>query len=426
MNINMTLLCDVCDSQIDCRFGMSNREVQPLSFACPVCKSIICVTFGGSSGGIVGASEYLSEQRGRFDGSNPFVDLHLDFPVWFGEYVAGNTPFMIASQKIRESCGDYVQARELMAYHNFRLNRLNALHDKQIDIRNVIKLYRGSNKKLFLKKASQLLGADMGRSLAPEDINAALYMVLTNIYTPFVHFDEAADLSKFFCDFVVGMANNRNPSFNFFINHLKETGFLHSLQRDCLNIYPQIFKAELPLRPALFLDLIKGYERSKIAARVSVDEFGSYKDLYKDIAEVFGRQLVLVAGLNNVFHREDHNSFLKPQDGNPLSSLDAFANKVLSDRFKYLDECWYEIDRSTVDTSVRNAIAHSTAHYDEVRQIITYYPEKEGIRQEKGETMFFLDFMYMILKLFREMHYLHHLIKAIFYYDYLILESKAQ
>lgn len=425
MNINMTLLCDVCDKQIDCRFGMSNREVQPLSFACPVCKSIICVTFGGKSGGIVGASEYLSEQRGLFDGSNPFVDLHLDFPVWFGEYIAGDTPFIIASQKIRESCGDYQQAMGLMAYHNVRLNHLNSLHDKQIDIRNVIKLYRGTNKKLFLKKASQLLGANLGRSLAPEDINAALYKVLTYVYTPFVHAEEVADLSKFFGDFIIGMANNRRLSFDTFINHLKESGFLHSLQRDCLNIYPQIFKAELPLRPALFLDIINGYERSKIAARVSADEFGCYKDLYKDIAEVFGRQLILVTGLNNVFHRENHNSFLKPQHGQPLSSLDAFANKTLNDRFKYLDECWYDIDKEMVDTNVRNAIAHSTAHYDEVSQVITYYPEKEGIRQEKSETMFFLDFMYMILKLFREMHYLHHLIKAIFYYDYLILEKKT-
>ncbi|MEQ1630352.1 MAG: hypothetical protein ABL873_07565, partial [Gallionella sp.] len=185
-------------------------------------------------------------------------------------------------------------------------------------------------------------------------------------------------------------------------------------------LYPEIYDAELPLRPALFLDFVDGYERNKIAARVSAHDFKTYKDIYKDAAEILGRQLILVAGINNIILRDGHDNFAKSKDGSALSSLDKFADKPLSDKFKYLDDCWYIFERAVVDTNVRNAIAHFTAEYDEVTQVITYFPEKEGIRQERGETMFFLDFMRMLLIVFREVHYLHHVIKSLFYYEYLI------
>ena len=43
-------------------------------------------------------------QRRMFsDDMNPFVDLHLDFPVRFGKYVMGNTPYMMASQELEEA-----------------------------------------------------------------------------------------------------------------------------------------------------------------------------------------------------------------------------------------------------------------------------------------------------------------------------------
>lgn len=43
--------------------------------------------------------------------------------------------------------------------------------------------------------------------------------------------------------------------------------------------------------------------------RVSTADFDLCNNYYKDLAEVFARQLTLVAGLNNLLKRADHNEF---------------------------------------------------------------------------------------------------------------------
>lgn len=423
MNYNMTLTCNVCKLDTNCRVGLSNREIQPLSFACPHCAALIHITLELGKGLELSGAEQLAEKKGTFFGSsNPFRDLHLDFPVWLNDYVPGMTPFMVAMMKInRESHDD---KHQLIALHAQRLHQLNHLHQKSQQIRTILKLYNGHNKQLFKEQVEKFLNADLGPSLKPQDINAALYLFVSFVIKPFVHHDEVIELVNGFTQLVFDLSQRRGEAFNAFMKHMMETKFLHSIQKDCLDLYPEIYEAELPLRPALFLDLVEGYEQNKVAIRVSNQEFKTYKDIYKDVTEVFGRQLILIAAINNIIHRDGHDNFAKPADGKALSSLDKFADKTLSDKFKYLDDCWYEIDNGIVNTSIRNAIAHFTAEYDEVSQIITYFPEKEGVRQEKGETMFFLDFMRMLLLLFREVHCLHHLIKALFYYEYLIRNKK--
>lgn len=429
MNTNMTLTCDTCAHDIDCRIGYSNRDIQPLNFACPHCGTLICITLDITDAPLSdfefsGANPHDDKQYGKFDGRNPFVDLHLDFPVWFGDYQMGMTPYMVAIQKIKTSGTDANECFMLMQYHNDRINQLNFFRTKASEVRSILKLYSGKNKQVFKKRVEQFIDKELNPSLEPQDINAALYTFVSFVFLPFVHFQSVSQFVEDFGEVMLNLANAHGPTFDAFIDHIIETSFLKNLQKDCLDLYPEIYGAELPLRPALFLDLIDGYERNKIAARVSVDDFTTYKDLYKDLAEVFGRQLILIAGINNIIRRDGHNNFAKPADGPALSSLDKFADKTLSDKFKYLDDCWYEFDQRIVDTKARNAIAHYTAEYDEVSQIITYFPEKEGVRQEQPQTMYFLDFMYMLLQLFRDIHYVHHIIKGLFYYEYLIRGPK--
>lgn len=425
MNFTMTLTCKTCDQDIDCRVGMSNRSIQPLSFACPHCSALIYLTLTAGKGFVYeGVKQDNQKQYGLFDGRNPFVDLHLDFPVRFGQYTPGLTPFIVAMNMISGDDEQGVEKIALYQFHNTRLNQLNHFHEKAQEIRTILRLYSGKNKQLFKKRVGQFLNVELGVSLKPEDVNAALYLFVSHVFLPFVHHPSVKSLVEDFTALTINLAERHEQAFNTFVDYLMDTNFLHTVQKDCLDLYPEIYDAELALRPALFLDFVKDYERNKVAARVSNRDFKAYKDLYKDIAEVFGRQLVLVAAINNIIHRDGYNNFAKPEHGNALSSIDKFADKTLSDKFKYLDNCWYKLDSTVVDTSVRNSIAHFTAEYDEISQIITFYPEKEGVRQEKGETMFFMDFMRMILMLFREVHYIHHVIKSLFYYEYLIRSKR--
>ncbi len=327
----------------------------------------------------------------------------------------GNTPFMAAMKELEVAAnGEHEMAMAMIQFHAERLNQLNHFHDRADEVRTVIRLYLGKNKQLFKKRVSQFLDTDESPSLEPQDVNVSLYSFISFVFLPFVNFEGIKALVEGFSDLTVSL---HSKSFSNFVGGLIDSGFLINLQRDCLKLYPEIYDAEMPLRAALYLDLVKKEEGTRTAARVSTKDFMSYKDLYKDIVEVLGRQLILVAGINNVIHRKDHNQF-KAIDGGALSSLEKFAAKTLSDKFKYLDDCWYAIDKRVVDAGVRNSIAHNNVQYDEISQVITYFPNGGGIEQRSGETMHFLDFMRLILVLFREMHDLHHLIKCLFYYEY--------
>jgi hypothetical protein len=78
-----------------------------------------------------------------------------------------------------------------------------------------------------------------------------------------------------------------------------------------------------------------------------------------------------------------------------------------------------------MDNQLRNSIAHYKAEYNVITQVITYFPRKEGIKQEKEETIYFMDFMRKTLLSYREMHSMHQLIKCLFNYYYIMYQEKA-
>src|SRR3546814_1192966 len=103
-------------------------------------------------------------------------------------------------------------------------------------------------------------------------------------------------------------------------------------------------------------------------------------------------------GINNLINRGDYNTFAATKDGPGLSSLDKFAEKTLTEKFKYLDDCWFNFGRDAVNAGIRNAIAHHITEYDEGSQLIRYFPDKDGIRKDKAQTMTFLEFVRLILQ----------------------------
>lgn len=234
------------------------------------------------------------------------------------------------------------------------------------------------------------------------------------------------DVVRLFMNMLGGLWRQDARATEAFLREIIDTGFLKKLQLDCLEIYPRILAAELPMRPALFLDYDTEFQEQPVPMRISIDEFETYKDLYKDICEIVARQLVLVAGLNNLRHRGDHNAF-KPGIGQTRSgkdrtpaSLHAFADVNFGDKLTFIDEPWYGFDDEAADNQMRNAIAHYKTDYDEITQTITYFPRKEGLKEEKSERTSFLEFMRRVLIAYREMHSLHHLVKCLFFHEYLI------
>lgn len=381
-----------------------------MRFACPSCGESIGVniTFGKKIK-VLGADDM--DFRGPFDGSCPFVDLHIDFPVSFEKYEMGNTPFMRAVGRI---------GHENFSFHAMRLNALNALYPMTDELERIFRLY-SKNHKLFTTLCKSRFGEEV-ESSNQEDIDAALYRVIAKAFFPFSMPHDSGEAVDKYLSVTKKLWSNNRKEFDLFIKELDESNFLANIRTDCLEIYPRILRAELALRPALFLDFDSELKVGKIAFRVSVDDFQMHKDLYKDISEVMSRQLVLVAGINNLIHRGDHNLFGDHGKNTPIS-LNKFADVPYGNKLEYLDSSWYVIDDGVADNQLRNSIAHYKAEYDEIEQVITYFPRKEGIKQEKAETISFLSFMRKLLVSYREMHRMHHLIKCLSYYRLLMYRA---
>ncbi|MFN4167423.1 MAG: hypothetical protein ACK4HD_03890, partial [Pannonibacter phragmitetus] len=139
------------------------------------------------------------------------------------------------------------------------------------------------------------------------------------------------------------------------------------------------------------------------------------------------RQLVLVAGINNILKRGDHNAFAerKTKAGKNLAprSLQDYTDVSLGNKLLDLDDPWIQIDPAAVDHELRNAIAHNKIDYDEISQAITYYPKLEGMERETERKIQLLDYMRRMLIIFRQVHRLHHLVKCLNYA--LLLEPMA-
>jgi hypothetical protein len=422
---------------------MSNRDVQPLKFSCKGCGSLISLDFDvrgadsldnraveailagkgprdvrlnqGVSHRVRGATEVAIE-RG-FDPALDFVDLHLDFPVVFGEYVMGFTPFMQASQRA---------GAEATQFHRLRLGLINDHYKKYPQVTKLIAMFSKGFYGPFREAARKRFKVET-KSNNLEDINATLYTVISRHVLPFTLPDDSQQLVRGYSRLVMSLAQSNRPSLVAFLQELVDTGFLASLQRDCLKIYGPILDAELPLRPALFLDLDPSYAEGKTAMRVSSQDFDEYREVYKDMAEVLSRQLVLVAGINNLLKRGDHNAFAerKTKAGKNVAptSLQDYANVSLGNKLLDLDDPWIEIDPAAMDNELRNAIAHNKIDYDEISQAITYYPKLEGMERETRRQIQLLDYMRRMLVLFRQVHRLHHLVKCLNYA--LLLEPMA-
>ena len=411
MNFNQRFECNTCNSLVDCRIGMSNRDVQPIMFACPSCGEGININLAEGEGWKITGAKSI-EFKGPFTNEYPFIDLHLDFPVTFDKYVMGETPFMKAHSRI---------GHENFRIHNARLTALNFLYPKIDDLKRTFRLY-GKNSKLFGQLCKSKFEVEL-RSDKAEDLNLALYSVIAKVFFPFSMPKENADSVELHLKTIHCALKENKDSFESFIAEINDANFMKNIQSDCLNIYPQILAGELAFRPALFLDFDENYDKELVAFRVSTHDFQMYKDLYKDISEIMSRQLVLVAGLNNLIHRGDCNLF-KDAGKNTPKSLNNYADLPYGFKVMHLDDPWYTISDGSVNNHLRNSIAHVKADYDDITQVITYYPKKEGIKKDKPETIYFLDFMRNILISYREMHRMHQLNKCLLnYYD--LIHSKV-
>ena len=419
MNICKCFKCDTCGTLIDCRIGISNREVQPFQFACPVCEECISFIIGHPDGTLKGAEDIV-DFDGPFKGENPFVDLHLDFPAYFGEYKMGETTFIRVVGELGED-----------AYFHLaqRLEVLNRLLPMQRDLQRIITQYKRGDIDKLDGICDKIPGVTL-RSHKKQDVLAALYSATSIMSSPFTIHEQNEELSTELPSLYQWLHAHHHDKTVAFIDEILANNFLQNLHQDCLSLYPKLIELDLPFRATFFYDYVKEGEYSPVAARISTADFDTCNNFYKDLAEVFSRQLILLAGLNNLLHRGDHNEFepslkvtRKNEPRREAVSLNAFADADLGTKLQFIDKCFYKVDETAIDNRLRNGIAHYKYEYKESTQVITYYPFKEGMNREKAQEITFIEFVRKSLLLFREVHNLNHLIKTTLYYCVLVLKK---
>lgn len=419
MNILKRFRCDTCQTLIDCRIGMSNRGIQPFQFACPKCEERISFVIGQDDAELTGAED-IAKFDGPFKGDNPFIELHLDFPVYFGEYELGKTTFFRVIGEIGQN--EYFHLAS-------RLEALNKILLHKRNLQRLITQYK-RNDAVSIKRICEEMPWIQFKSDKQADLIAVAYSATSSLSSPFTIHENNERLSKGLPNYFQYFQHTYPLKTKDFMEEIIENSFLKNLHIDCLSLYPRLLDLVLPLRPAFFYDYVDEKNYGKIPARVSTAEFDTCNSFYKDLAEIFSRQLTLLAGFNNLHKRGDANEFdpglkttVKHKIRPELSSLNAFANCDLGAKIPFIDDPFFIINEEAIDNKLRNGIAHYNYEYKEVSQVITYYPSKEGMRREKFYEISFMEFIRKTLLLFREVHSLNHLIKTTLYYCVLILKK---
>ena len=390
-----------------------------MRFVCPTCKSPIDVDFNyktsheDASFHVTGA---INQDDVNIEDAEHFVDLHLDFPIYYGKYEMGLTPFL--------------RATEMTSFENLQLfvQRI-AILDQRVEesneIKNIIRLYTTENWGVYKKKIHEYLPKDQFPCELPIDRNKCLYQFLEIAFMAYSNSKENVEFVTKLSRNLYNISKTKTEAFNNFLTEIISTNFLKELQKECIQIYPKILDAHLILRQAIFLDYIDKTETNTLALRISNSTFEDYKDLYKDMSEILSRQLVLVAGISNITIRSSHNLFDASKPGAP-STLERFADFPYGKKMDFIDEPnWYEVCYELVDNQLRNAIAHHKTDYDPVTQVLTYYPRLEGLQRSRPETITFFEFSRKILETFRLMHKLNHLIKILFVMYYFSSEQNV-
>ncbi|MEQ5317271.1 hypothetical protein AB7281_21300 [Providencia rettgeri] len=420
MNYLEQFKCDVCSTVIDTRIGMSNRDIQPFQFACPNCENTISFTVGLDKSNIIGAKILKCNNFGI---SNPFIDLHLDFPVQFGKYEKGYTTFLKVTNEI-----GYEKYHRL----NARLDGMNYLYKHRDNLNRIIIQYKRGDYNSFSNLIKKIPSLKKPKSTNKQDIIASLYSATSIMSFPFTIHSHNTEISEKMPKILQSIVQKGSKPLNGFIDTIINNGFLRSLHFDCLSLYPKMIDFELPARPALYYDYDTKSDLSMIPSRVSTAEFDDCNNFYKDLSEVFSRQLVIIAGLNNLIKREDFNLFndsvrisKKGEVIKGFSNLDEYANVDLGKKIKGLDDSFYKIDTEALDNQLRNGIAHYKYEYKESTQVITYYYSMEGMGRSKFKELTFMSFMRKMLLLFREVHSINHIIKSLYYYCIFIAKKNV-
>lgn len=397
-NLNLGILeCEECGNSFSCRIGLSNRQDQSFSITCKECASSLSLEL--SKDGKIKRSGLISSNKE----AEYHVDLHLDFPVFEHETYSIFSPFIMSTM---------IAGNSNVGQHAHNMYKLNNIFNDLASIKNTLTFYSKGNYKGFSRKANDFLGID---STVTNDIQAEilLFKYLFKLIEPFSELISTNAVIDDFTNTINGLSQNKAAELDFLTKELLNTKFIKISINDTIKIYKQILQREVIFRPSLFLDFDQSYINRKVPYKLSTKDFECISDLFKDISETISRQLVMVAGINNIIKRGSHNLFApvisKANKNLEPKSLKEYSDFDFGKKLDYIDSSWFFISKDIADNQLRNSTAHFKWEYDPVTQEITYYPKKEGLERISNSQIYLIDYCKKTIDSFRVMHKLNYL-----------------
>ncbi len=401
-NLNLgTVECLECENSFSCRIGLSNRSEQELNLSCKECGAIS--TFN------ISEMKNLSMTGVKKSSKEPcyHIDLHLDFPVFEHDTHPLISPFMMSHMM----GGEFNTSK-----HAHDMHLLNCISDNIIDIKNTLGFYLKKKHKPFSRKVSSYLNIE---EITPDSIQAEmlLFKYLFEIIEPFNSQESTNASIDLFLTKIIELSKTSNSTLKLFTDEIAESKFIEHSINDAVKIYQKILSKEVIFRPSLFLYHVDKPKDNKVPFLLSTKDFEYISDLFKDISEVFSRQLVVVAGLNNLLKRSDHNEFkvtlsaknksLEPQ------SLKEYVDLDFGRKLSFIDSSWFPISSDIADNQLRNSTAHYKWEYDPSTQVIKYYPKKEGLNRVASKELLLIDYCKKVIESFRVFHEVNYLLHMV-------------
>ncbi|PHI38354.1 hypothetical protein CBQ28_04545 [Pseudoalteromonas sp. GCY] len=401
-NLNLgTIECQECENAFSCRIGLSNRSEQELNLSCKECGALSTFNISEMQElSMIGVKESIKDPGYH-------IDLHLDFPVFEHDTHPLISPF-IMSHMLGGEMGTSKHAHDMAL--------LNSISNNIVDIKNSLGFYLKKKYKPFSRKVSSYLNIEE-KSLDSIQAEALLFKYLFEIIEPFNSQKSTNTSIDLFIDKINEIEKASSTALKSFTNEISSSKFTEYSINDAVKIYRKLLSKEVIFRPSLFLDHVDHHEDKKLPFLLSTKDFEYVSDLFKDISEVLSRQFVIVAGINNLLKRNDHNIFevtlsAKNKHLEPKSLKD-YADLDFGRKLSFIDSPWLKISSDIADNQLRNSTAHYKWEYDPSTQLIKYYPKKEGLNRVESKEILLIDYCKKVIESFRVFHEINYLLHMV-------------
>lgn len=400
MNINQSILCDVCNSGINFRYQVGFVEDIKIKFCCPKCGTPININlkiqqfpqriiptiknasfteenFQTMEFSFQASSEYVTPKSflnpyNTFSDSNPYLIFNLLSPFIQAQSILGGDNLI----KFKEHCLSGISSKK---YFNI-YERLNYLFF--------------SKSPYFVSEINKQF-----KSLGVNDIKVenndksmleGIYYFNIRYFDSFLCNGYFEEKNKIILENINLLKEKNIDEFNKLVEKFTEDNKINTYEKRILRTIDNYINHFEELIPAISLNYLKDPDSlnavfSSFTTRTMT--FSDIKNIYLEVYENLLEIYDLIVALNNIFYRNDFNTMHKrPKSlgflkSNNVKYLDDFSNLNKGCKLHYLkiDEVFNKL-MPNLDNKMRNTIGHESWEYDEYSQKI----KSENNIQEKS------------------------------------------